>query len=69
MLPCLWVLLNSVKGNATSSGLGMMNNAISKLVNNLFEQMGEQLIDRAANSSNVTSRNLELLKEMLGVYY
>jgi hypothetical protein len=68
VLPCLWVLLNSVKGHATSSGSGMMNSAIARLVNNLYEQMGDQLIDRAASSSNVSTRNLELLKEMLGAY-
>jgi hypothetical protein len=68
VLPCLWVLLNSAKGHAASMGAGPLNNSIARLVGALYEQMGEQLIDRAANSSNVSTRNLELLKEMLSAY-
>ncbi len=65
VLPALWSLLNSVKGNSTSSGVSSLNAAITKLVQSVYEQMGEQLIDRAANSSSVSSRNLELLKELI----
>jgi hypothetical protein len=67
VLPCLWILLNSVKGNtnATNSGASFLNSAVQKLAINMYEQMGEQLIEKATNNSNVTNRNLELLKEML----
>lgn len=67
VLPTLWSLLNSVKGNVTSSnGSGsQLNAAITKLVQNLAEQMQEQLVERAANSSSVSQRNLELLKELV----
>ncbi|CAF0703596.1 unnamed protein product [Brachionus calyciflorus] len=65
ILPALWQLLNSVKGNTTSSGVNSLNGSISSLVLSLYEQMGEQLIDKASNSSSVSSRNLELLKQMI----
>lgn len=42
-----------------------LNGSVQKLAVNLFDQMGEQLIERASNSSSVSSRNLELLKELI----
>ncbi len=66
VLPTLWSLLNQVKGNSTNfNSSSSLNAAITRLVQNLFEQMGEQLIDRASNSSAVSGRNLELLKELV----
>ena len=64
VLPTLWSLLNSIKGNSSSSGTPL-NHSITKLIQNLYEQMGEQLIERASNSSSVSSRNLELLRELI----
>ena len=66
VLPTLWSLLNQVKGNSTNfNSSSSLNAAITRLVQNLYEQMGEQLIDRASNSSAVSGRNLELLKELV----
>jgi hypothetical protein len=65
VLPTLWSLLNSMKGNSSSSSGTPLNHSVTKLIQNLYEQMGEQLIDRAANSSSVSSRNLELLRELV----
>jgi hypothetical protein len=36
-----------------------------KLVKMLYEQMGEQLVEKASNNSNVSSRNLEILRELI----
>ena len=65
-MPTLWSLLNSIKGNTTivSSGTSL-NGSVQKLAVNHFDQMGEQLIEKASNSSSVPSRNLELLKELI----
>ena len=49
VLPTLWSLLNSVKGNSSSSGASSLNAAVTKIVQSVYEQMGEQLIDRASN--------------------
>lgn len=75
MLPALWQLLNIIKGGGAGvttmggsgggSGANILNVAVSKLVKSLYEQMGEQLVDKAANSSSVPARNLELLKELI----
>ena len=64
MLPLLWSLLNSIKGNTVTNGTSL-NGSVQKLAVNLFDQMGEQLIERASNSSSVPARNLELLKELI----
>lgn len=65
VLPTLWTLLNLIKGNSSSSHSGSsLNAAVARLVQSLYEQMGETLIDRAANNSNVPARNLELLKDL-----
>ena len=63
VLPAVWALLNTVKGNNGSALTG----SFIKLAQNLYEQMGELFIERAANSSSVPARNLELLKELLGI--
>lgn len=65
VLPTVWVLLNSIKGSTTSSGANSLNASITKLVQSLYEQMGDQLIERASNSSAVPARNLEILKELI----
>lgn len=65
VLPTLWILLNSMKGNSGTSGPNSLNSSVTKLVQNLYEQMGENLVDRAANSSAVSSRNLDLLKDLI----
>lgn len=65
ILPTLWMLLNSIKGNTLMSSGTSLNGSVQKLAVNLFEQMGEQLIERASNSSSVSARNLELLKELI----
>jgi hypothetical protein len=66
VLPTLWSLLNQVKGTSTNfNSSSSMNSAITRLIQNLYEQMGEQLIERASNSSAVSGRNLELLKELV----
>ncbi len=66
IIPTLWILLNSIKGNLTSNGgSSSLNNSIMKLVKMLYEQMGEQLVEKASNNSNVSSRNLEILRELI----
>lgn len=65
ILPALWQLLNSVKGNTLSAGVNSMNFSITKLVMSLYEQMGEQLIEKASNNSSVSARNLETLKQIM----
>ena len=68
VLPTLWSLLNSIKGNTLISSSTSLNGSVQKLALNLFEQMGDQLIERASNSSNVSARNLELLKELIKLH-
>ena len=65
ILPALWQLLNSIKGNTMSAGVNSMNFSITKLVISLYEQMGELLIEKASNNSSVSARNLETLKQIL----
>ena len=68
ILPLLWSLLNPVKGgnsSSTTNGVSALNVSVTRLVQSVYEQMGEQLIDRATNSSAVSARNLELLKELI----
>ena len=70
VLPTLWSLLNLVKGNTTSnSSASALNAAIGKLASRLHEQMGDQLIDKAANSSSVSAHNLDVLKDLLEATY
>ncbi len=61
VLPTIWSLLNSIKGNNGSA----LTASFIRLAQTLYEQMGELFIERAANSSSVPARNLELLKELL----
>ncbi|RMZ95708.1 hypothetical protein BpHYR1_050751 [Brachionus plicatilis] len=65
ILPALWQILNLVKGNTMSAGINSLNFSITKLVMSLYEQMGEQLIEKASNNSSVSTRNLETLKQIL----
>ena len=69
VLPTLWSLLNSVKGNVSATNAGSLNGAIQKLSQNLYQQMGDNLIEKASNSSSVSKRNLEILKEFLNTVY
>ena len=52
-----------MKGNPNTST--SLNSSIIKLAQSLFEKMGYYLIDKASSSSNVSGRNLELLREMV----
>jgi hypothetical protein len=61
VLPAIWSLLNTVKGNNGSA----LNASFIRLVQALYEQMGDVFIERASNSSSVPARNLELLKELI----
>ena len=47
-----------------SQGSGSLNASVARLVQSLYEQMGEQLIERASNNSHVPARNLELLRSL-----
>ena len=65
VLPTLWSLLNIVKGSSVYQGSsGSLSTAVARLVQSLYEQMGEMLIDRAAVNSQVPARNLEILKNL-----
>jgi hypothetical protein len=64
VLPAVWSLLNLVKGSSLTPGSGTLNSAVSKLVQNLHEHMGDVLFDRAASNSNVSANNLELLQDL-----
>lgn len=66
VLPTLWGLLNIVKGSSVSQGSGSLNASVARLVQSLYEQMGETLIERASNNSHVPARNLELLRNLTG---
>ena len=61
VLPAVWSLLNNVKGNVGNS----LTASVAKLVHNLYEQMGDHLIDKASSSSSVPTRNFDLLKDLL----
>lgn len=61
VLPAVWSLLNTVKGNSGSA----LTASVIKLVQYLYEQMGDTFIEKASASSNVPARNLDLLKELL----
>lgn len=61
VLPAVWSLLNNIKGNIGNA----LTASVVKLVQNLYEQMGDNLIDKASASSSVPTRNLDLLKQLL----
>jgi hypothetical protein len=61
VLPCVWALLASVKGNSGST----LTAAFVRLAQNLYEHMGESLVEKAAASSSVPAASLQLLKEFL----
>lgn len=65
ILPALWQLLNLVKGSTMSAGVNSLNFSITRLVMSLYEQMGDQLIEKASSNSSVSTRNLETLKQIL----
>jgi hypothetical protein len=64
VLPAMWSLLNLIKGSSSTHGSSTLNSAVARLVQNLYEQMGEMLFERAANNSNVSAKNLELLQDL-----
>ncbi len=64
VLPTLWGLLNVVKGSSVSQGSGSLNASVARLVQSLYEQMGDVLIERASSNSHVPARNLELLRNL-----
>lgn len=61
VLPAVWSLLGTVKGNHGT----VLSGALTRLVQNLYDHMGETLIEKAASSSSVPAANLQLLKELL----
>lgn len=68
VLPLLWLLLNQIKGgnsSSTTNGSSSLNIAVTRLIQSVYEQMGEYLLERASNSSSVSARNLELLKDLI----
>lgn len=64
-MPALWILLNTIKGSSSSFGSGTLNQSVTRLAQALYEHMGDYLVDRASNNSNVSARNLELLRDIL----
>lgn len=68
VLPLLWLLLNQIKGgnsSSTTNGSSSLNVAVTRLIQSVYEQMGEYLLEKASNSSSVSARNLELLKDLI----
>ncbi|XP_048738201.2 TOG array regulator of axonemal microtubules protein 1-like isoform X4 [Ostrea edulis] len=66
VLPLLWHLLGATNSSgAVQGGSSSIRTATATLVNSLYNQMGQTLLEKATSDSNVTPRHLQLLQEML----
>jgi hypothetical protein len=64
VLPLLWHLLSMSSGTGAGSS-GNLRTATNKLVNSLYLQMGQGLVETASTNTNVTPRALQLLQDLI----
>ncbi|KAK3093087.1 hypothetical protein FSP39_010926 [Pinctada imbricata] len=66
VLPLLWHLLGATNSSGAVQGSSSsIRVATGSLVNALYSQMGQSLLDKATGDPNVTPRHLQLLNEMI----